>query len=287
MKIGFIGAGKVGTSLGQYLTECKTNIVSISGYWSRDPNATRYACEKTNSSCFSSLEEIARVSDILFLTVSDSVIETVWQQLSQCPLQGKIICHCSGVETSRIFQSNQADLYRYSIHPLLAIHSKNCSPLWQKAHLTLEGDEKYLSFWKEFFLSLGNETTIISPENKAKYHAAAVFSTNLVLATLWEGISLFKDCGFTQEVVEKAIYPMICSNIQTMTTVGIPNALTGPVSRGDVSTIDKHLGVLSKEEQALYIRLSQVLLPIAKEKDQFGEHQEAFQTMKALFERNL
>lgn len=284
MKIGFIGAGKVGTSLGQYLTECKTSQVRISGYFSRDPNSAHYASKKTNSSSFASLEEIARESDILFLTLRDSVIETVWKQLNQFPLQGKICCHCSGVETSGIFQSHQTDLYRYSIHPLLAIHNKDCVSLWKQAHLTLEGHETYLPFWEELFQNLGNETTVISKENKAKYHAAAVFSTNLVLATLQEGFSLLKDCGFSEEIVKKAFYPMVVSNIQTMTKEGIPQALTGPIARGDASTVEKHLAVLSREQQELYVRLSQILLPIAQEKNQ--NSQEAFQTIHGLLERN-
>lgn len=283
MNIGFIGAGKVGTSLGQYLSECKTQQVSISGYYSRDPDSALYASEKTNSSCFPSLQDIARECDILFLTVSDSALETVWEQLKKFPLHGKICCHCSGVETSGIFQSHHTDLYSYSIHPLLAIHNKDCLDLWKTAHITLEGDKTYLPFWQGLFQELGNKTTVISGENKAKYHAAAVFSTNLVLATLWEGFSLLQECGFSQEIVEKAFYPMAISNVQTMAQVGIPQALTGPVARGDVSTVEKHLAVLTGEQKELYVKLSQVLVPIAQKNK--PNQPEVFQQLNALLER--
>ena len=80
------------------------------------------------------------------------------------------------------------------------------------------------------------------------------------------GVNLLMACGFDRESGEAALKPLFLHNSQSVASVGAKDALTGPVERGDLKTIQKHLNVLPEEEREIYVRLSEVLTDIAKRK---------------------
>ena len=92
-KIGFIGAGKVGVSLGKFFRE---GGLPVTGYYNRRREAAQAAADFTESKCFDSAEAVADASDVIFLTVPDNKIREVYESLRGVDLRGKKICHCSG-----------------------------------------------------------------------------------------------------------------------------------------------------------------------------------------------
>ena len=273
MRIGFIGAGKVGFTLGKYMT---VRGADVSGYYSLSEESAKEAADFTHTKYYAKLEDIVSGSDALFLTCPDGAVENVWNLIKRYSLKGKCICHCSGSLSSAVFSEiNLCKAYGYSIHPLLAISSKRDSYRnISKAYFTIEGHEKYLNFWSEFFAGLGNPVKIISAENKALYHGAAVFVSNLVCGLFEEGISLMRRCGFDEDEARLALGPMLLNNAQSLAELGPVRALTGPVERGDALTIKKHLEALSGREKIIYKALSETLIDIGKvkhpEKDYTG-----------------
>ena len=83
IKIGFVGAGKMGCSLGQYISLCNDERFTLSGYFSKSQNSSKQASELTNSVQYSNINALAEESDLIFLTVPDGVIAEVWKQLSE------------------------------------------------------------------------------------------------------------------------------------------------------------------------------------------------------------
>ena len=98
MKIGFIGAGKVGFSLGKFFAE---GGVPVTGYYSRHRESAQEAALFCGAKSYDTLEMIIQESDALILTVPDGVITSVYQELRQFELSEKQICHCSGAMTAR------------------------------------------------------------------------------------------------------------------------------------------------------------------------------------------
>ena len=137
MRAGFIGAGKVGFTLGKYLA---MHGIEISGYYSRTPASAKEAAEFTQSRYYTSIEEITKDSDTLFLTVPDGTIGEIWDDMRNLPIKNKNICHCSGsIPSTVFFDAENRGAYRYSIHPLYAISSKTTSYLdLGKACFTIE-----------------------------------------------------------------------------------------------------------------------------------------------------
>ena len=123
MKIGLIGAGKVGFTLGKFFAQ---GGVPVTGYWSRRRESAREAALFTGTKQYDSLKALVQDSDALFLTVPDGVISSVFQQLRKLDISGKQICHCSGVMTAgEAFPGiGSTGACGYSIHPLFPVSSK-------------------------------------------------------------------------------------------------------------------------------------------------------------------
>jgi len=123
MKIGFIGAGKVGFSLGKFFT---AGGITVTGYFSRHRESAVEAAAFTNTKSYESLATIVKESDALFLTVPDGEIISVYEKLRTCGISGKQICHTSGaLSAGEAFPRIQEyGAYGYSIHPLFPVSSK-------------------------------------------------------------------------------------------------------------------------------------------------------------------
>ena len=116
MRAGFIGAGKVGFSLGRYLAE---GGVTVTGYYSRNSRSAREAAEFTGTDHYEDLGAITADSDTLFITVPDGAIAGVWDRLRDMPIKDKNICHCSGSISSTVFfDAEDKGACAYSVHPL-------------------------------------------------------------------------------------------------------------------------------------------------------------------------
>ena len=266
MKIGFIGAGKVGFSLGKYLS---INNLEITGYYSKNINSAKEAAVFTNSNYFSNLEDIINQSDIIFITTQDSFIKDVWDNIKNFTIKDKIICHCSGSLSSNIF-SNIAghDAYGYSVHPMFAFSDKyNSYKDLNKAFISIEGSKENINLIKDIFETLGNRVKIISKDTKYAYHCASVFASNHVVALINVAVGLLKNCEFTENEAIEALYPLILNNIQNINEQGIVNSLTGPVERADINTVKGHISSLSGIDKDLYLLLSEKLIEIAKVKN--------------------
>ncbi|GAI29087.1 unnamed protein product, partial [marine sediment metagenome] len=79
-----------------------------------------------------------------------------------------------------------------------------------------------------------------------------------------------------QSQATQALLPLIRGTIHNIDTVGIPQCLTGPIARGDIKTIKKHLDALQKVAPALlstYQELGLQTIPIALAKGRINQHQ--------------
>ena len=266
MKIGFIGAGKVGFSLGKYFCEHQLNVI---GYYSRSLQSASQAAEFTGTLCFDNIESIVKASDTLFLTVPDGAINELWDVINGLSIENKIICHCSGSLSSAVFSDiDNHHAYGYSIHPLYAISDKlNSYMELSNALFTLEGSAGRLNEMLLLLEGLGNSVQIITADNKAVYHSAAVFVSNFMVALAETGIDLLKSCGFDEENASLALNPLMIGNIQNIVSSGTIQALTGPIERCDIKTIKQHLSCLNGTDKQLYILLSRKLINIAERKN--------------------
>ena len=266
MKAGFIGAGKVGFSLGKYFA---LRGAVIGGYYSKNPFSAGEAADFTSSRRYNSLDEILSDNDVLFLTVPDSEILPVWNSIKTIPcIKNKIVCHCSGALSSEIFSDAEGlSVYVFSVHPIFAFYSKTESyKQLSDAIFTIEGSPQKSDEIVSFISRMGNTVRVISGRAKTKYHAATVMASNQMTALIHSSIGLLCECGFSTQDAMNALIPLMFGNLKNLSEVGTVKALTGPIERNDICTVQKHLECLDKERRVLYRELSLILLEMSKAK---------------------
>ncbi|MGN0375911.1 MAG: Rossmann-like and DUF2520 domain-containing protein [Butyrivibrio sp.] len=259
MNIGFIGAGRVGCSLGGYFIK---HGFFISGYYSKSPESAEIAAGLTSGRAYESPEKVIKDSDVIFITVPDGAIESVWNSVKDLDFSHKTVCHCSGVMTSEIFgHVDGAGGGRCSFHPLTAV--SNTGQELTETFFTLEGNEKGMDTARTILRQCGNKYQEIDKDNKVRYHAAAVVASNLVVGLLDMALSLYGQCGLEDKTARDAVTSLVTGNVKAVMENGPAKALTGPVKRGDCETVNKHLQILKGDEHEIYRLLSLRLLEIA------------------------
>lgn len=259
-----IGAGKVGCTLGKFFV---LRGISVAGYYSRSKKSATEAAQFTQTQAFDNIEDIVDTCDVLFLTVPDGSLTTVFQQIQTLPIKGKCICHCSGaLSAADAFPGiKETGAFGYSVHPLFAVSDKfHAYEELTDVFFALEGDPARLEEIRSLFR--GCRIKVIPSDCKTKYHAAAVTVSNLAIGLMKTGLELMQACGFSDEEARSALAPLIKGNIIHLLEKGPVESLTGPIERCDTSTVKKHLTALSQEQREIYLPLSHTLVGIAEEK---------------------
>lgn len=255
MKIGFVGAGRVGCSLANYFI---AKGIDVSGLYGRSgvPSGLRK---------FDTINEAVEHCDMIFVTVNDNAISHIWDEMNKKLFNNsdKIICHCSGSLSADVF-SDAAPERRCSLHPMLAFQSKSVSEkIIANAFFTIEGGKIAVKAAEDILDICGNKYREIRSESKTRYHAAACFASNFMTAVCSDAFELMRDCGFGDDEITTAMTPLIMGNAQSICKNGIKDSLTGPASRGDVITIKKHLEVLSGDKLSTYKLLSKKMAELS------------------------
>lgn len=265
MKIGFVGAGRVACSLGKYLA---LKGLTITGYYDTCKEAADSAAEFTYSKSFEQLSDIVCQSTLLFLTTPDGIIKDTWEAVKDFVSEHQIICHCSGALPADVFTGiEQTKAFGCSLHPMLPFNSRYSSyEQLEGSFFTIEGSKEAVEQVSALFTGLGNTVCQISGNCKPKYHAAASILSNQVVAVLDTGYHLLEECGFTREDAVHATEALVQQNIDHILHEDCIRALTGPIERNDIQTVQKHIDCLNTEDREMYQILGQKLVHLSEKK---------------------
>ncbi len=273
LPITIIGAGAVGSALGLAFRKRKFTlrlVVSRKG-----ESARRLGRRVGARHC--TLKSMPAISSggIVFLTVPDDEIGDVAQIVSQMrsDFSGTVVFHCSGVLESDVL----APLCRKgaavgSFHPLQTFpgtkaDAEGLSDIW----IGIEGDRKAIALGKYLARELGSRALILTRRQKVLYHLAAVFSSNFFTTILSVVEQLGVRLGLPRNKVLSIYEPIILRSFMNAKLTSAAAALTGPIARGDHSTIRKHRSALNarglKRIAALYEALSKETAVLASTKD--------------------
>ena len=273
MKIGYIGAGKVGQSIGLLMF---SKGVQISGYYSKTKQSAQDASKRFAGVAFDTLKQLVIASDIIGITVNDDQINQVVDDISKLNhnLEEKLFFHMSGAHDATYLKKICSNAF--SLHPLRAFPEVVTSPeAFDDTYFSLEGANDYVREWVNQLNLLHFE---IRSNQKAQYHSAAVIVSNYLISVLDFGFKQFKDIGLSDALIMKSLWPLITNTIQNVEKFGSTNALTGPIVRGDIETIQRHLDVLDPSSKHLYKALGQYTLSMTQHDGKLR------QQLSALFE---
>jgi len=274
LKIGFVGAGIVGTSLAFLLSQ---NGINISGFLSRNLESAKKSAEFTQSSVFSSYEEVITNSDVIIISTNDNSIPEVVNNLSQYKemFKEKTFAHLSGALNLEVLNPLKKDENNFImvLHPIQTCPSiSSALELLPKSYFTLEGDEKAVEIGKEIVNKISGKYIVLNNIVRPLYHAACVVASNYLVALSKFSFLLLKESGFPFENYPDALIPLMEGTLKNIKEKGTTDALTGPIARGDVNTIKLHLeNIKDPSLEELYKSLGKLTLEIAYEKGSFND----------------
>jgi len=282
MKIGFIGAGTVGTALAVLLSQKGYEFIGAS---TRKPlKADRIV---SNLHLLESNQEVADKADLVFITTPDDAIAIVASQVKWHKEQG--VVHCSGADSTDILEpARKAGAMVGGFHPLQTFAGvKQAIENLPGSTFALEAEEPLLTTLKDMATALGGRWIRLKPEDKAAYHAAAVFASNYLVTLAKMSTDLWRTFGVPADQAIQALLPLMHGTLNNIENIGIPQCLTGPIARGDTGTVNKHLKMLQDKAPSLlspYRELGRQTVPIAQSKERINDKQA--EEMEAILEAN-
>lgn len=180
-----------------------------------------------------------------------------------------VALHTSGATSSRVLDP-LADLgfATGSIHPMVSIaDGGNAGDVFRGVHFCVEGDRDAVRVARSLVKSLGGTPFTIRPDAKPLYHAAGTISSGHVVALFDLAIEMLTECGVSPRRAQRILAPLLASMAANLVSKSPADALTGPLARGDLATIKKHvISMKSKKMEpaaAIYAALGLRALELA------------------------
>jgi len=265
MNIAIIGAGRLGSALAGALHKKGYRVNAVID---KDLSAAKKISSNINSKIYSSdIREIPGV-DVIFISVPDDSIGDVVGELERQFADKKLadfIYHTSGALISDVF----APLKKYgvsaaSFHPIQTFSGAALeSQKFQNIFIGIEGDERAVEIAKGLIQTLGCNSLLIPKNFKPIYHLACTMASNCLNALMSTVVDLVGTINFSEREALNSLFPLIITTLNNMQEQGVEKSLTGPVSRGDVSTVKKHLQILSEsfpQYKSIYQQLGKITL---------------------------
>lgn len=253
-----VGAGRVGTALARLLASGEDP--QLVGLWSLTREEAQAATEVVGIPCAHGPfpVDIAQ-ADWVVISVTDPAVPAVAGALLDAGLlrtgRCRAVLHCGGFRpASQALKCLMGHLPVGTLHPLLSVASpEQAARSLPRAYIGLEGDPVAVEAGEAIARALGSSTfNLPEGEGMGLYHAAAVMASNHAVA-LWEGSrQLMEQAGIPAEQVTGILTPLLRSTVENTETLGLPEALTGPVRRGDVETVARQAALLRQRAPDLW-----------------------------------
>jgi predicted short-subunit dehydrogenase-like oxidoreductase (DUF2520 family) len=279
--IGVIGAGAVGTALGAALHRAGWPVVAVG---SRDEaRRNRFRSLVPGARAFAEAAPVLDEAELIILSVPDDAIPNLATELKL--YGGQALVHTSGVLGAEVLEpARAAGTQIGAFHPLVAFaDTERAIDALRGATIAVEGDDELASLLATMAEALGATAVRLAPGSKAAYHAAAVLSAGGFVALLDAIAELGKAAGL-DEAGSLAVYGgLIEQTLGNARALGIRAALTGPMTRGDVGTLERHLDALARLAPAalpLYRAAAEREIALAEARGSLAPH--AAESMRRL-----
>ena len=279
-KIGFVGAGSAATALASALSRSGyvvSMIASRSGI-----SAAQLSSRFPGMIATEKPQVVADNCSLVFLTVPDDAIESVAMATRWKP--GQAVVHCSGVMTLDALEVpySQGALIG-GFHPMQTFRPSGSGE--ESMHgitFGIEADPPLREALEGIAENIGGRHIHLSGSARALYHASAVTVCGLLATLLHLSEGLWKQFA-DPTVAREALLPLAGKTLENFRDAGLSGALTGPLLRGDLGTIEKHITALRDVRSALlpiYCHLALAALPMARSKAREipGERWEAMES---------
>jgi predicted short-subunit dehydrogenase-like oxidoreductase (DUF2520 family) len=262
LSVAIVGAGRLASALAPALDRAGFRITEII---SRDLAPSRRKAgvlAATLEVQATTANSAPLAATLLWLCVPDREIRRTASALagriSASKNKVRFAFHSSGALLSRELDSlRDAGVAVASVHPLMTFVADSEPPL-AGVPFAIEGDAAAVRVARQAVRALGGESFVLPAGRKAAYHAWATMTSPLLLALLVTMEQAARAAGLTRDESRRKSLPIIRQTLANYQRLGPAKSFSGPLIRGDVSTVAKHLEALTKhsEARAVYLALA-------------------------------
>ena len=285
-RIAIVGAGNLATALALSLHRAAYEIDAIVARSAGGSlrKAQRLA-KQVGSRAVAGLTNSVR-SDVIWLCVPDSEIGVAARAAAtKIDWEGKVALHSSGALTSEeLAPLRRRGAAVASAHPLMTFARGSSSGRlnFGQSSLSLagvpfavEGDAKAVRVARGLIAAMGGQAYAIRKRDKVAYHAWGMFASPLLDALLAATERVAAAASVRPKEARRRMIPILLQTLANYASFGGPGSFSGPIVRGDVDTVRKHLRVLRNDPTLLdvYTALARAALEYlpAKKKDQLRQ----------------
>jgi len=263
-RIAIVGAGNLGSALALSLRQAGYGIASVvarrGASWRK---AQKLAREVGATVCDDPSD--AERAEVFWLSVPDGEIGRVARALAaSVEWKGKVALHSSGALASDELAPLRArGAAVASVHPLMTF-VPGSRPLLAGVPFAIEGDAAAVRVARRIVHDVGGAAYSIRKADKAAYHAWGTFASPLFTALLATTEQVAAAAGVKPREARQRMIPILLQTLANYAAFGAPGAFSGPIIRGDVDTVKRHLRVLRKVPVAHKVYLSLALAALSQ-----------------------
>jgi len=241
-RFAILGAGRIGRTLGHLMAVRGLQPGGISCLSLR--SARQAASFIGGGEPTTSNARAAASATLVIISTPDGAIAPVARRLARTKIdwKGRIVAHTSGALSSAALEPLARRGARVaSCHPLasvadprVALHNFDDVPF------AIEGNAPAVGELRRLVDLLGGRPITIPRQAKALYHLIACFLSNDLVALLAFGLESAQGLGLSGREAARLYLPLVRGTLENVERLGPVKALTGPVSRGDVTTLRLH-----------------------------------------------
>jgi predicted short-subunit dehydrogenase-like oxidoreductase (DUF2520 family) len=249
--VSLIGAGSLAHALGPALRTAGYRIQTVAFRNAAASQKRATALAKRLGARAIRLEQAGPDSDILWLCHTDDALTETARRLARRPgWRGRIVFHSSGALTSDVLAPlKRAGAHTASLHPMMTFVS-GTTPRMKGVPFAVEGDRQAVAAAQAIARAIGAEVFPIKKEAKVLYHALGSFSSPLVVATLVTAERVGHAAGLSRTQTRKVMGPILAQTFKNYLEGGGAAAFSGPIKRGDLETVRRHLRELRRVPEA-------------------------------------
>ncbi|HEX9297749.1 MAG TPA: Rossmann-like and DUF2520 domain-containing protein, partial [Polyangiaceae bacterium] len=209
-------------------------------------------------------------ADLLILAVRDGKLGDLVRELLElgAVTRRTAVVHCAGSLGPEVLAPLRAISAGVAqMHPMISFASPGFVPTLKGGQMHVDGDPRAVAVAKRLARSLGMSARTIPGLDRVAYHAAAGLVANGAAALAAAGSELLVQGGVAPDVAPKMLGPLLRSVADNVERLGLPDALTGPVRRGDAPGVERHLEVIAGRAPhlvPLYRALVLAQVPLAR-----------------------
>jgi len=269
--INIIGCGRAAGTLARLWGQAAR--VRIGGILNRSGESTQNAVSRLGAGYAVPALQDFEFARFWLIGTSDEQIEPAANALSQAPvdLQGSVVFHLCGRHGTGILASLKSRGCRIAaIHPVRSLgHARLSLEDFAGTACVAEGDDDSLHAMKPLFMSIGGVWMPLRNIDRGLYHASVSIISNVTKAVAWKAQNWLVSAGLEQDMAAAVTHKLLSSTVEDVSRSGASQSITGPMVRGDTSTIEAHILALKAGHPAdidVYRVLARTILELARER---------------------